>query len=244
MPKVSYRRRMPYRSRKVARRPRRLYMRPKNVQRFRIVKRGGKGKCPFSRERNAKLTVEYNTSITSTTGAFTGLSNNLKINSAANPLGAMSANQPRYYDTLCGADGGGGVYRRYVVYGAKVSAICYNADKVGEVGIIGYKNSAPASMRELSERPDCYSKILEASTGSKTIVRLSKYYAMNKLLGVSRKDYIDDDTHLAEYNADPSEVCFSNIYYQATGAQTSSITIKLKITLYVKFSLLTDVADS
>lgn len=202
------------------------------------------GKVVFPRSKVCKLYLNFDTSITSTTGSFTGLSNNLKINSVFNSLGAMSNAQPRYLDTLLGNDSTSAVYRRYVVYGCKVTATCFNADKIGEVGIIGYRNGTVGSMRELIERPDAYAKILEASTATKSIVRLSKYFAMNKLLGVTKRDYIDDDTHMAEYNADPSEVIFANIYYQAIGGQTSSVTVKLKLCFYVKFDLLSDVSDS
>lgn len=194
-------------------------------------------RVPFPIAKYVKMHLNFQVGITSTSGAFTGC-DTLTINSLYDPTGAIGADQPRWFDQLSA------LYTQYAVYGCKIVAVFSNAEKIGEVGMGAYDASAPASMRELDERENCCTRVIDSATGSKTQIVLKKYFNIPKIVGIPKKQYISDDDYLTAVSADPANKVYGKLWFQAYGGQTSSVNVKVHMTFYGRFSNLADPADS
>lgn len=216
---------------------------PKNIARIHYRRPIGNAiknrypRVPFPIQRYVKLHLNYQGSITSTTGSF-GNMGALKLNSCFDPTGGLGATQPRWYDQMTA------LYNKYACYGCKVVAVISNAEKIGQVGMACYDSSAPSSMLELDERENCVTRVIDASTGSKTQVILKRYFNFPKIVGIPKKQYVNEDDYLTTVTADPANIVYGDIFYQTYGAQTGTVSVKLHLTMYVRFSALQDPADS
>lgn len=205
-----------------------------------------KGKNVFPTKKFVKLSLYTLPSVTSTTGSFGSLSNRFNINNPRDPAGAGGTSQPRYFDTLFGADDTTAIYKSGHCYGCKVEAYFVNAEKIGDVGICCYGDdtTAPSSFQELGERAYASQKVIEPAGGTRTVVKFSRYFNFPKMIGVSKKAYLDDDEYMFTSTSNPPTMFNLQCYFQAYGAQTSSVNIKLRLTFYVKCEELADVATS
>lgn len=207
-------------------------------RRFRRRFQNKYGKNPFPSAKYFTLHYNLNESITSTSGSFGNLGNTMVINSAYDPSGALGATQPRWFDQISA------IYQYYNVYGARVSVTFSGSEKSGEVAIAGYDVSAPASMREIDEREDGLTRVINDKTSSPSIMTLKKYFNFPKMMGISNKAYINSEDYNALVTADPANKIYFQAYFQAYGGQTGSMTVKIHITFYCKFSGLQDPSDS
>jgi len=201
------------------------------------IRWGGSSRVPFALVKYTKLHLNFDVGITSTSGAFTG-SDGLTINSLYDPTGAIGADQPRWFDQLST------LYNQYSVYGCKIVAVINNSEKAGQVGMGAYDASAPASFRELDERENCISRVIDQTGGSRTQVILKKYFNIPKIVGIPKKEYVTADDYLADVSSDPANKVYAKLFFQAYGGQTSSVNIKVHMTFYCRMSGLADPADS
>lgn len=202
-----------------------------------------RSKLVFPTRKFTKLHSYILPSLTSTTGSFASLQYPLKLNFPGDPQGTGGSAQPRYFKTLFGADDSDGVYLRGHCYGVKVTAVFVNAEKIGDVGLCCYdsQSTAPNSFQELGERPFATQKCIDPATGTHTQVRLTKFFNFAKMVGLSKKQYLTEDEYEFQYATSPAHTMLGQIFYQAYGAQTSSVNVKLYLTFYVKCEQLADV---
>lgn len=230
-------------SRSGGKRARRTYRR---VYKRATIKRGmrvyGKDRVPFPKVLDCRLHLNIQTTATSTTGSFGGLTAALRLNDLSDPQGAMGATKPRWTTQL------GALYGKYTVYGAKVTVDASNAEKIGGVGMGCYDGSAPASMLELDERENCESAVIDAAAnGGVTQVHFERYYDFPKIVGIPKSQYLNEDdykTTLGSSPAAPGNIVYWNFWHQAYAAQTSSTSVKIHVEFFCHLTCIEDPADS
>jgi len=203
---------------------------------------------PFARQLYTQFTYTLNTVFTCNNGdtavqTFNG-------NSLYDPDATGVGIQPRYFDTLCGADNTVAPYRNYVVHGVKVSATLFatGSDTLSQramvwVGIRPAASSVPSTLAEVLERKDITTKKLGYWSGGHDIVTVNKYAKIAPILGV--KDLADNPGTSAVYNANPTDLVKIDV-----GAvpidEFTTITYRCitKITYMCKLFSLNDVSDS
>ena len=92
---------------------------------------------PFGRSLRTEITFAENREIPVTAGVpYTYL---YSINSLYDPNVTGTGNQPRFFDTLCGSNGGAAPYQQYRVYASKIEVtfIPTGSDSVTMRGLVG-----------------------------------------------------------------------------------------------------------
>lgn len=201
---------------------------------------------PFPFNMFCKL--NYTESVSPITG--TGLNGgNYLLNGPYDPRTASGGGQPRYYDTLLGADATSAPYSNYTVYGAKVHVDFWNnSSSVSAIaGITGFPSdsSAPGTAYEALERKmeTKYVK-LSPNTGGSAIASIDKYFSIKKMEGVTN---VNDNANLsANYNALPTRVSTVSMWAEAAddGVSNVSVLAKISITYYVQLRKKNSVGDS
>lgn len=172
-----------------------------------------------------------------------------RANGPFDPNQTSTGGQPRYYDSLLGAEGGTAPYRNYRVHASKIKVDIYPQDSTASAGnvlvsVIPGRSTigTPSSVDEQRERP--YGKSVAMTTlGSWKPYRLSNFTKMKTHLGV--KDLTDDPSSAALYNANPSSEVYWNIIVTAINSSaTATLHMQVTITYFVQLYSLTDVADS
>lgn len=246
------RRRVTYRRRRVAPRPRnaprRVYR--KTTTRRKAAVRQGRAtrQIPFPPKYFTKLNyAEFGNTLVSTLGSLA--SSEWRLNSLYDPRVAVGGGQPRYFDSLCGADGGVAPYRKYVVTGCK-AIVNFNSysGAVGGTVAIGYRPAsatAPTSMRECLERAGYKCREISYYAGGPSTRMISMYVPINRVFGISRVGLTDDlENYGAPYNNSPPELALFDVFFQPSVSSTSTISFTIKFVYYVRFSERNDVEDS
>lgn len=199
------------------------------------------GKIPLF-PRRMFTTFKYGEDFTLTNAAANlPVSYAFRANSMFDPNLTGLGAQPRYYDTLLGADGGSAPYGRYVVLAAKITATVFaRSDSVLNNKLWNawfsiralHTNSAPTSKEEMMEgtfmkrMPICNNQ-----TGMPR--RLTFYIPLKKLYGC--KDVTDDlNNYGAGYNGNPAEsatfIC--SMCPQGSGDVGASFDVMVRIKYY------------
>jgi len=190
------------------------------------------------------LHIEYEVTVTSTTGAFASLTQ-FQLNDVYDPTGSGGTRRPRYYSSIFGADDGTAPYGHFHVLRAHVRLTGASNDaKVYSVGMEAWNDegSTADSMAEVRERaPWGQVVMVPAQSG---IVKLSQSYDLAKLSGRTMADYLAEDTYGADAGASPSKVLGWKFHVQAAAAQTVTFTGLVEVDFEVEASQLVDVADS
>lgn len=238
-----------YARRKPARKPGRKYTR-KSVYKKKGSKSSGYissfgASDPFP--VNLSRTLTYSQPVVSLTQSLTAIPtyNEYRGNSCYDPDLSGAGNQPRYYDTLCGATGGTAPYARYCVYASRIRVTVYPntglstaTNSMGTVFIqpvIGTTTNQPASMQDIMEMP--WIKSRECMGGN---INPSQPFTMTHFMKTKTiwgcKDIEDSDDYQAEYNNNPLNqwrwvvgIC-NNVTAGIFAAY-----IKVEIKYYVKF---------
>lgn len=209
---------------------------------------GGSVRQPFPPNLWTTLTysVQYN-ALTQTVGG-TPIYTTYRLNSLYDPDTAVGGAQPRYFDTLCGADNTTAPYGNYRVHAAMVKLVCYPSstsatNSNGIVALVPRRSNvgAASTYKEIQERPYVKSKWIAAMYVKPTTLKL--FTKMKTHLG--HKDLQDVDDAAAAYNSNPNEEVYVDVMACAvnnTGLMT--ISYSLQITYFVQFYGLNDVADS
>lgn len=172
-----------------------------------------------------------------------------RLNGMYDPNQTGTGHQPRYFDTLLGADNGTAPYSNYRVYAAQARLTVYptSTSATNSNGIIGLvprrsNVASPATYNEIQERAYAKSKFISVLYVKPTTI--SNYYKIKTHLG--HKDLADVDDSAAAYNGNPNEEVYLDICACAIDSSTGVMTVKCSITIvyFVQLYGLNDVADS
>jgi len=206
---------------------------------------------PFGPTMNTNLKYGDNIALTHTVGSIGIVT--YRLNSLYDVDQTGGGHQPRYYDTLCGADAGTAPYEQYLVKGARYSVKFVNTNSAG--GSIGYVACrvrsgtsdalTTADFQALQEMPLCKYKIIQTHDGAGNMQTISGSVSIAKVLGV--KNITDLEEARMTYTASPgsTESVYLDIMYMPLDGSTSA-TIRAipELTYFVQFSELNKVAQS
>lgn len=202
---------------------------------------------PFPPVLKTQFTYAQNFTIQSTVGAVYNYL--FSANSLYDPDVSGTGTQPRFMDTLIGANGTAAPYQYYRVFGSKLTfeAIHMN-DSLGDRGMMGLglftsSQTGPSSLAELRARSDFKTRYIGLYTGGRELCRLTRTGGIKNLFGV--KDLKDDEQTAAAYNASPAKAarwCISYVPFDETS--TGNLRVLVKITYYCELFSRNDVSDS
>lgn len=172
-----------------------------------------------------------------------------RLNSLYDPNLTGGGTQPRYFDTLCGANNSSAPYNNYRVHAAKIKATFWPTSSSatnsnGIVAIIPHRDSvsSPSAYDEISETAYSRYKRINA-LGQVGAVTVSSFVKMKTHLG--HKDLSDVDDSASAYNNNPGEVVVGDIILCAVNAAgTMTCDVSVTITFFAQLYTLNDVADS
>lgn len=205
---------------------------------------------PFPREYVTQITYAENITITATTGAPNSYL--YSMNGLYDPNISGTGGQPRYFDTLCGANNGTAPYYNYRVFASKISIAAMPATTTtdtlamrGWLGLGLYNTTAtgPATLAEMQARGDYKTKFINYWYASNSMAKMKRYAKPQHLFDI--KDVKDDDGLQGDYTANPSKQgrwAITWVPFNETSTVTISVLVKIKY--YVTFYNRNDVADS
>lgn len=202
---------------------------------------------PFPPRLFTALTYSERFSLTQLVGGTPGVYT-FRANSLYDPNYTGVGHQPRYFDTLCGADGTSAPYHHYRVHAVKVKFTVWSltgADGsfTGMLAIIPRQASASTvdSFDEMQERAYSRTKTIATLYSRPTVM---KHYVKNKVL-LGHKDLQDVDECAAAYNNNPSEETYIDFVVCCVDPDnTITANASVQLTYFAEFYGLTDVADS
>lgn len=195
-----------------------------------------KGTVPYYPfKRDYYCTLKYNdTFILSSTLGSTAVQI-YSLNSLFDTDVTGVGHQPRYYDTLCGADGGSAPYGSYRVITATVSVRFMNNNaSTNSIGYVGMRPRLPtatltSSVAYPNELPHVSYTMLNVSTGMSNYKVMKRTFKMSTIIGC--KDIKDNEDSSAAYNASPVQQVYLDLFYFPRDAATSA-TIQCDIFLH------------
>jgi len=204
--------------------------------------------CPFPLTMTKKLTYSAHLNLTQSV-LTTPVNWFFRANSLYDPDFTGGGNQPRYFDQLCGADGGNAIYNRYRVLASNISLKIFptatsSVDGNGLISVypLNAGSSGPNGINEMKERPYCryiYTTVLGSA----------KPYSLNNKIGIAKfignRDLHDNEDSGAQYNQNPTDT----VLWGLTGCALSSsgllnVQAMVTITYLAQFYVLNDVANS
>jgi len=202
---------------------------------------------PFPREMMTQFTYADNITITSTVGAVYNYL--YSTNSLYDPNVTGTGDQPRFFDTLVGANSSSAPYQSYRVLSSKITIEAIDlTDSINARGFVGVgvfpsTVTGPSSLAELRARKDFITKYMGIYTGGKELCTVTRYQDNKTLFGI--KDMKDDEETAALYNAPPTKGgrwCISYVPFNETS--TAIIHVLVKITYYCQLFNRNDVSNS
>lgn len=203
---------------------------------------------PFGRSLRTEITFAENREIPVTAGIpYTYL---YSINSLYDPNVTGTGNQPRFFDTLCGSNGGSAPYQQYRVYASKIEVtfIPTGSDSVTMRGLVGiglFNTTAtgPSTLSEMLARSDYKNKTLGYWSGGHDICKITRRCNNAQFFDV--KDIVDNPDHFASYNANPaSSGRWGITYVPYDEVSNRTLQMFVKIIYDCEFFNRNDVADS
>lgn len=169
------------------------------------------------------------------------------VNSLYDPGQSVFSKQPRFRDTLLGANGGTAPYHRYFVSAFKINVECYNSTTTNFVNnvaitLCSQDSTSPSSLDECYSRYD--TRVVPITNASSSAVsKISHYGTTKNILSVASP--IAQDQFKALYNADPLKkiycyISFWNSDNTSANQMYYTVTLRQYATLYSR----NDVADS
>lgn len=200
-------------------------------------------KGPFPVVLNTQLLYGDNISLTHTLGSI-GITT-YRLNSLYDVDLTSTGHQPRYYDTLCGADLSSAPYQQYLVKGARYSVKFVNTNSSGaSIGYVACRvrngNSdalTTADYQAMQEMPMTQWKIIQTHDGAGNVQVLSGRVSMAKVIGV--KDILDYEGVRLPYNSNPQTgdgVYLDIMYFPLDGTTSATIRAIPEIKFYCQFS--------
>lgn len=203
---------------------------------------------PFPRSMRTNVTYAENYIQTIVAGApYNYL---FSTGSLYDPNVTSTGGQPRFFDTLCGANGGSAPYTSYRVFGStiKVRVIPTGSDSVScrawvGVGLFDITSTGPSTAAELAARSDFRVKYVGYWNSGHDICEITRDCVNKDLFDV--KDIRDQQECGALYNASPvldGRWCVTVVPTDETSSRTYQVLVK--IVYDVEFYKRNDVADS
>lgn len=234
----------------VARRPRlgqrlaKLYRPPKSPSTG--VLTWGKGPFPD----NLWTEVVYSDQFTLTCTAGAAQSYQFSMNGLFDPNITGTGTQPRYFDTLCGANNTSAPYRAYLVKAAKVKVIAFptGPDTAGLPCLVAISTCAPAvtaptTVTEIMQRNDTNYSYFGYYAGGKPICTVTRSGDVATILGA--KSIEDTNGAQAIYSSNPTNSPYIFVSVAPLNQTTAAVVnLNIEIRYWVKFYVLNDVADS
>lgn len=209
-----------------ARRPRRWRKRGMARRNFRVSRPSLGSGIPNAVIMKHKYSDNFGAPISSTinTAIF-------HLNSLYDPYQTGVGHQPYYFDQLAA------LYNKYTVFGVKVDLVasCGGANTQCMIGMKAQRDTtALVNIGDLAERPGAKWTILNSQGPQK---RLSKYFNLAQLFGVSKKAISNDGEYSAASSASPTKLYYLNISAQhPDGATATNIFYNVTLTFYSRWS--------
>lgn len=208
-------------------------------------------KNPFPSGKVYKLTYSDTTDLTGT-GTAAPAYFQVRANSPYDPDQTGAGHQPRYYDTLFGADNTSAPYRQYRVLSAKIRVDYFSQGatvaNLGDGAVQVCKVGTQPFSTNLEMREGANSKIVTigsgySANGIRTLTYNLSSKVMARLLGI--KDIKDDEDLVADYNANPGAGINFNVYWSPIQAASAGVcTVRWTVTYRIEAINLNDVATS
>jgi len=207
-------------------------------------------KGPFPKEFFTELTYADDVTLTATSGVPS--TTRYCMNGLWDVNLTGTGNQPRYFDSLCGANDTNAPYRSYCVYASKISVTGFvngsSSDSMGMRSLLAITpyistSSAPSSISEILNRSETKSKWLGYWTSTQGVAKMSYYQNVKHWLG--NKFLSDGNGAQANYGANPTNYVNWGITL-APADESSTVIVRLLVSVkfYVKFFTFNDVIDS
>jgi len=203
--------------------------------------------APFPPQLMTQFTYAENIQITSTVGVpFNYL---YSSNSLYDPNVTATGTQPRFFDTMMGANATNAPYQNYRVYKSRITIEAIDlTDSINARGYIGVgffpsTVTGPSTLAELRARSDFKIKYMGIYTGGKELCKITRVGLNKTIFGI--KDMKDDEETQALYNASPAKAgrwCITYIPFNETS--TVVIHCMVKITYFCQLFTRNDVQDS
>jgi len=203
---------------------------------------------PFPLTLTTKLSYSTEIGMTQTVPGLP-VFNLFRANSMYDPDQTGGGIQPRYFDQLCGANNGNGVYNRYRVLHSSISCKIFplsstavDANACFSIIPLNASSSLPATLAEMRERP--FSKFTYMTTlGSYKPYSVSNSIGMAKFLG--NKDLQDNEDASAPFNNNPIDIVnWGCMACSINSSGLPSVDFSATITFTVQFYNLNDVVNS
>lgn len=178
-------------------------------------------------------------------------------NSLYDPDAGLGGQQPRWFDTLCGANGGTQPYTRYQVNASKITVTIWQdptltgtvGSVAGIVSVLPYRSptTTPTSFKEIMERAFIrYVNVNNANSSKPLVV---KHFAKTKALWQGTSAIGGDSDFSGSYNGNPSngwlwDINCCNVIPSGGVSGLFGVYINIKVKYYAKFWSLNDVTDS
>jgi len=201
---------------------------------------------PFPEQLNTSFSYSSNFTLASLAG--TPDTHLFSTNSLYDPDVTGTGIQPRYYDTLVGANNATQPYRSYRVYTSKITVEVINVnDSIGDRGFIGigcFPSSVtnPTTLAEMRERADYKTKYVGIYTG-RDMCKFSRSMSNKIIFGI--KDMKDDEETAAIFSTSPvKEGRWAVTYFPADESSSGAVRILCKIVWRCQLFTRNDVANS
>lgn len=203
-------------------------------------------KGPFPPVLLTKMTYAATLPFDMTTGYYI---HTFRANSLYDPDYTGAGGQPRFYDTLLGANNSTAPYRKYCVYYArfKVTYYQYGVDAFAVQGVASITQripgaSAPSTIAEVMMRDDTVYKPAGINNNA-GIMQIEKDVNIGKILGV--REVLDNTTSWGAFNAGPTDEVYVDIGLWSGSSYTAGTYRALvEVTFWAQLSDKNDVADS
>lgn len=166
-----------------------------------------------------------------------------RLNSIYDPEEAVGGGQPYYYDQYLP------MYNRYRVYGCKVevtiSCSSASANLFHPMAMISAFADTTPAWTTLIAASCAKHTVLRRIVPGQQIVRMTKYYSLPLLAGVSKSEYNTSQVYQAEMTADPTRRMTTVVQFENNdGSATVTLTQYVRLTYYVKLFDLKEPAPS
>ena len=206
------------------------------------------GQRPFPENLWTEVVYSDQFQLTCTAGALQQYT--FAMNGLYDPNLTGTGSQPRYFDTLCGANTTAAPYRAYVVKAARMKVMAYaqGPDSAGIPSVVAISGIAgtstgPSTVTEQMQRNDTNYGLLSYYAGGKPIATVYRTCEVAPTLGV--KDIEDANGTNAAYSANPTNLAHFVVTVAPLNQSTAPvINLNVEIRYWVKFYSLNDVVDS
>lgn len=141
------------------------------------------------------------------------VSNVFRLTSVFDPDVTGVGAQPRFFDQMCSAEDGAGLYKKYVVLGAKVRIEMVNkgntvgTDYLRVFATVSNSATTPA-IEDMEEDPRTKKTILYKGTIARDQNVLTQYYSAKKFWGT---EINKEDDYAGSYGASPQRNCYVHV---------------------------------